>query len=258
MKAIARFAAHRGKDWKPRHAAVLGCLLAHRNRRTNLCRPGNPVIAAHCGISERTVERVIDELEEWGAFTKEKLRAVSSGRFGPLQYTFLFSLPHDTQVSGGPHDKKPGHHTTKNEVTMRQNQGCNKEEAKDLKPESSGASNNPAPDLPNAALARGLLERIQLPITLQNVTSVAFAIEAIEKQYGLPNGRACDWLEHQVWVARATGAQINRFWFEDANYNLPEGRKQNANDRLRARLERELEISNQAAGHVLRRNGTHA
>ena len=132
MKAIARVAAQHSSEWKPIHAAVMGCLVAHRNRRTEQCSPRRKDIAAHCGVSERTIDRVIAQLEEWGAIRRHQLKALSSREFRPAQYTFLFSLP---QADSAQHVEDPGGKTVDQEEpcdkfggAVRQNEGgpCDK------------------------------------------------------------------------------------------------------------------------------------
>jgi hypothetical protein len=93
VKAISRLAAQRGPEWKPIHTAVMGCLLAHRNRRTGSCFPERRLLAAHCNVKERTIDRVLAQLTEWGAIERHQLRTVSSQKFREAQYTFLFELP---------------------------------------------------------------------------------------------------------------------------------------------------------------------
>jgi hypothetical protein len=147
VKAIARVAAQHRSEWKPIHAAVMGCLIAHRNRRTEQCSPHRKDIAAHCGVSERTVDRIVDQLKEWGAIERQQLRALSSQRFRTAQYTFLFNLPEPPAVEEPTgkivdgSEEKTGPCDKINRA-VRQNQGepCdiqvshgNKEEAKDLK-----------------------------------------------------------------------------------------------------------------------------
>jgi DNA-binding transcriptional MocR family regulator len=77
----------------------MACLLAHHNRRTRHCWPHRRDIAAYCGVSERTVNRVMAKLTAWGAIERQQPRAVSSQQFRPAQYTFLFPLPQPEQKS---------------------------------------------------------------------------------------------------------------------------------------------------------------
>ena len=128
VKRVTRWAAQRGAEWKMIHTAVISCLLAHCNRQTGHCWPARKAIAAYCHVSERTVDRAIVKLIEWGAIKKQQPRGVSTGHFGSRQYVFLFELP-----AAKPGDKKGGHRETKRGVTVRQNGGRNKEEGKDLK-----------------------------------------------------------------------------------------------------------------------------
>lgn len=93
VKAITRLAARHGRDWKPIHTAVMGCLLAHRNRRSGHCWPRRKDIAAHCNVSQRTIDRAMARLTAWGAIERQQPKAVSSGTFRPSQCTFLFELP---------------------------------------------------------------------------------------------------------------------------------------------------------------------
>jgi len=100
------------------------------------------------------------------------------------------------------------------------------------------------PDLPAGALARGLLERIHLPITPTNITAASAAITAVQLQRGNATAQdSCDWLEWKAVAAQEAGAKVNKFWFEDGSYNANGGRNGNANDRLKNRIDRELEIN---------------
>lgn len=122
VKAVNRLAALHAGEWKIIHTAVIDCILAHHNRRTGLCWPERKAIASHCNVSERTVDRAIAKLLAWGAIERLQPRSLASGQFRPRQFTFQFELPRDTQVSHG--------RETKSGVTVGQNEGCNKEEAK--------------------------------------------------------------------------------------------------------------------------------
>ena len=93
VKAISRLAGQHGSEWKPLHTAVLGCLLAHRNRRTGSCFPERRLLAAHCNVTERTIDRTLDQLRAWGAIERQQPRALASQQFREAQYTFLFELP---------------------------------------------------------------------------------------------------------------------------------------------------------------------
>lgn len=107
----------------------------------------------------------------------------------------------------------------------------------DLKPETTErAEGGDSPDLPASALARGLLEKVNLPVSIPNLKSAGAAIEAVAKQYGFQLNHACDWLEE-----KARGNQIDKFWFEDARYNgngkQPSKAKQRVIDNSRVVLE---------------------
>ena len=93
VKAISRLAAKHGRQWKPLHTAVMGCLLAHRNRRSGYCWPRRKDIAGYCNISERTVNRIVAQLAGWGVIERQQPRAVTTRAYGPAQYAFLFELP---------------------------------------------------------------------------------------------------------------------------------------------------------------------
>jgi hypothetical protein len=80
-----------------------------------------------------------------------------------------------------------------------------------------------APDLSPLALARGLLEQTQLPITTATLTAVAAALQAIQKQRGHTYPECSEWLVSRVVAAREAGSKVNRFWFEDADYELANG-----------------------------------
>jgi hypothetical protein len=93
VKTISRLAAKHGRQWKPLHTAVMGCLLAHRNRRSGYCWPRRKDIAGYCNISERTVNRIVAQLAGWGVIERQQPRAVTTRAYGPAQYAFLFELP---------------------------------------------------------------------------------------------------------------------------------------------------------------------
>jgi hypothetical protein len=103
VKAITRLARERGAEWKPIHTAVMGCLLAHHNRRSGHCWPRRKDIAEHCNVCERTIDRAIARLTAWGAIERMQPKAASSQQFRPAQYVFRFVLP-----PGNPQDvQKP-------------------------------------------------------------------------------------------------------------------------------------------------------
>ena len=136
VKAISRLATQRGAEWKPLHTAVMGCLLAHRNRGTGHCWPDRRTIAKYCNVSERTVDRTLSQLVAWGAIEKQQPKAMAGGHFRPRQFTFLFSLPVGQSCVSRPRDKAVSHgRETKSGSTVRQNGMRNKEEEKDLKQE---------------------------------------------------------------------------------------------------------------------------
>lgn len=80
-------------EWKPLHTAVMGCLLAHHNRHTGHCWPERRLLAAHCNVSERTIDRALAQLTAWGAIERQQPKGVSSQQYRPTQYVFLFTLP---------------------------------------------------------------------------------------------------------------------------------------------------------------------
>jgi hypothetical protein len=149
VKAISRFAAQHRAEWKPVHTAVLQGLLAHRNRRTGRCFPERRVLAANCNVSERTIDRILDQLTAWGAIERQQPRAVSSQQFREAQYTFLFELPQSAENavdsqgkscadqpsrasnSGGAVRQNSAEPCVRIEGAVRQNRGPNKEEGKD-------------------------------------------------------------------------------------------------------------------------------
>jgi hypothetical protein len=92
VKAISRLAAKMGAEWKPLHSSILGCLLAHRNRHSGNCWPKRRLIAAHSNVSERTVDRAIEQLVRWGALARQQPRAAGQ-QFLEAQYSFLFEIP---------------------------------------------------------------------------------------------------------------------------------------------------------------------
>src|SRR2546423_14306767 len=100
VKAVSRTARRLGAAWKPLHAAVLSCLLAHRNRR-GLSWPPQSVTAEFANVDPRTIARATDDLIAWGLIAKERPRALSSGQLRNNQYTFLFPLE---KISDSPVD----------------------------------------------------------------------------------------------------------------------------------------------------------
>ena len=142
VKRVTRVATERGPAWKSIHTAVLSCLLAHRNHKTGHCWPARAVIARFCRSSERTVDRAIAKLIEWGAIERQQPRALAGGTFAPVQYAFLFELP--------PCDKNASSRATKTQLAVRQKPRRNKEEAKDLEQAqrskaSGGRGSSPRP-----------------------------------------------------------------------------------------------------------------
>jgi hypothetical protein len=150
VKAISKIAARHGA-WKPVHSAVLGCLLAHRNRRSSLCCPSRQTIAAFAGVSERTVDRVLSQLRGWQAISAETGRSLNQQTYAATQYSFLFELPAENSPAENPvienevvrnfaqepcakidesRAPKSGEPCAKIGVAVRQNEGCNKEEGK--------------------------------------------------------------------------------------------------------------------------------
>jgi hypothetical protein len=124
----------------------------------------------------------------------------------------------------------------------------NKEEQDLFNKTALKRGDEPAPVLQPLALVRGLLERIELPITSGNVQSVDAAIVAVSKQRGGSSAQdSCDWLEWRVAAAREQSVKITRFWFEDGSYNQLKGTG-NATEQFKSR-ERELAIS--AARRIL-------
>jgi hypothetical protein len=143
VKVISRLAAQHGREWKPVHTSVMDCLLAHRNRRTGDCRPHRRTIAAHCNVSERTIDRALEQLVAWGAIDRLQPKAVASRQFRAAQYVFLFEIPQPVENLCESEDKScanqpepcakiEGGRATKSTGAVRQNRGANKEEAKDL------------------------------------------------------------------------------------------------------------------------------
>jgi hypothetical protein len=105
VKAIRRLVLEYGSQWRPVHAAVMACLLAHRNRRSGNCWPHRKDVAEYCNVSLSTVDRALARLTAWGAIERMQPRAVSSQQFRPAQYTFLFPLPQSVQKACESEDK---------------------------------------------------------------------------------------------------------------------------------------------------------
>lgn len=89
VKSVSRFARENSAKWKPIHSAIVGCLMAHTNKQSGLCCPSRKLIAEHCNVSERTVDRAISQLREWGAIKTVRLK-LQEKVYGPAQYTLLF------------------------------------------------------------------------------------------------------------------------------------------------------------------------
>lgn len=139
---IVRHVAAQRPGWKPLHTAVLSCLLAHRNRQGQAW-PMQELIAGFCRVSERTARRALTQLLDWGVIKPGQLRAVSSQKFGPVQYLFLFTLPQVVEENAGPSanlDRAVGQNhpepSAKIECAIRK-------KPKDLKPER--AEGDPSP-----------------------------------------------------------------------------------------------------------------
>ena len=138
VKAIGRLVALHPHEWKPLHTAVLGCLLAHRNRRTGSCFPERRLLAAYCSVTERTIDRTLAQLTAWGAIEREQPRALTSQQFREAQYTFLFVLPKVLKTCETNCENPPSRATFSaepcdiSEGAVRHFRGGNKEEEKDL------------------------------------------------------------------------------------------------------------------------------
>lgn len=78
------------------------------------------------------------------------------------------------------------------------------------------------PNLTPGALARGMLEKIGLPVSMGNMRIVAAAIEAVGLASEIPASKAFDWLLERVQIAVARGERIDKFYFEDGRYNHDE------------------------------------
>jgi hypothetical protein len=130
VKSVSRFARENSAKWKPIHSAIVGCLMAHTNKQSGLCCPSRKLIAEHCNVSERTVDRAISQLREWGAIKTVRLK-LQEKVYGPAQYTLLFdqrdiALSRSNATnSGGQRDRK----------TIRQRDTALSTKAVDLKQE---------------------------------------------------------------------------------------------------------------------------
>lgn len=257
VKAISRLATQRGAEWKPLHTAVMGCLLAHRNRGTGHCWPDRRTIAKYCNVSERTVDRTLSQLVAWGAIEKQQPKAMAGGHFRPRQFTFLFSLPVGQSCVSRPRDKAVSHgRETKSGSTVRQNGMRNKEEEKDLKQEKDQRPKAPPEmqtsfdfeNIPAAALelrtptteevADRMAQYLGIPLSPRNRESLRLAVQAEMSWCGLSPPAAARVICKAAIADGQRGIAIDKFYFEDAKW-----RKPNANQRIQSRLERELEIS---------------
>jgi hypothetical protein len=192
VKRLTRLATERGREWKGIHTSVLSCLLAHRNRTTGHCWPARGVIAGYCRVSERTVDRVIAKLVEWGAIEKQQPRLAADGQFRPLQYAFLFELPDAKR--GSPCDKNGRRRATKTAGAVRQKPGRNKEEAKDHhQAQTQGAANAALGSRSRIHNPRETLASSSLPAhddTKSSLDRVLAAFEASPVTTG--KAKACD------------------------------------------------------------------
>lgn len=99
VKSVSRFVQEHARAWRPIHSAILGCLLAHRNHQSQRCDPSRALLAQHCNVSERTIDRAVAQLRAWGAIATSQPRMVGRN-FARTQYTLLFE-----QAEGAPCDK---------------------------------------------------------------------------------------------------------------------------------------------------------
>jgi hypothetical protein len=104
------------------------------------------------------------------------------------------------------------------------------------------------PPLPT--LIRGILEQTGLPVVPPNLAAVGAAVEAIQKRSDRSYPECCDWMVQRVRKAVEAGVCVNRFWFEDGKYLLPQSaaekselKAQQAKAMWEARMVREQEIS---------------
>jgi hypothetical protein len=81
------------------------------------------------------------------------------------------------------------------------------------------------PNLPPSALARALLEKIGLPVSMGNMRIVSAAIEAVGLASGIVASEAFDWLLERVQIAASRGDRIDKFYFEDGRYNHDESKQ---------------------------------
>ena len=109
-----RVARERGSEWSPTHAAILSCLLAHRNRHSGTAWPARRDLADFSGCSERTVDRVLGELRSWGAVDGGQSVRASSEQFRRAQYSFPF-----TEIAVEPCAKNGGSRAPKTGVAVR-------------------------------------------------------------------------------------------------------------------------------------------
>jgi hypothetical protein len=143
VKIISRLAGQHS-EWKPLHSAVLGCLLAHRNRQGQSW-PEQKTIAAFCAVSIRTIGRVLTELSDWGAIQQRQLRALSSQQLGPAQYVFLFTLPQSVEEKMAPSDKSTRAVGQIQAEPSDKIEGAIRKKHQDLKPERAEAGTSPPP-----------------------------------------------------------------------------------------------------------------
>lgn len=109
VKSVSRFVREHASEWRPIHSALVGCLLAHRNNRSQRCCPSRASLAKHVNVSERTVDRAMAQLRAWGAIEMTQPRLLS-GQMGPRQYTLALAFeppPQDIAVSLPPRDISP-------------------------------------------------------------------------------------------------------------------------------------------------------
>lgn len=77
---------------------------------------------------------------------------------------------------------------------------------------------NETPDLPASALAKGFLEKINYPITHDNLRTIAAALDAVALEHSTSITGALDWLVAKALADRDEGIEINRFYFTDGKY----------------------------------------
>jgi hypothetical protein len=185
--------------------------------------PAAQTVGKAMGCHRSTVFRLLKDLQELGFETDGRLVCYRGGRDRTLHVARMQAVA----SSPGSESHLRGSGVASSRAEVAKEDATQPPLGPPLRPEGE----EPVPALTPLALAQRLLEQIHLPITRANLTAVAATIEAIQMQRGHSYPECCEWLASRVAAARGVGAKVNRFWFEDANYNEPNGgKKANANE----------------------------